>query len=106
MPHPARVVGATDTQLFILRAQVRALCDSSSEVRKKSSVFVKADLEASDGINHMHKAIAFLTTHTILIFASDSASVRAVLSRVVFLPLPARSEQHATVRLEPGRPMV
>jgi hypothetical protein len=49
MTHPARVVGATDTQLFILRAQVRALCDSSSEVRKKSSVFGKADLEASDG---------------------------------------------------------
>ena len=49
MTHPARVVGATDTQLFILRAQVRALCNSSSEVRKKSSVFGKADLEASDG---------------------------------------------------------
>ena len=49
MTHPARVVGATDTQLFILRTQVRALCDSSSEVRKKSSVFGKADLEASDG---------------------------------------------------------
>ena len=49
MSHPARVVGATDTQLFILRTHVRALCDNSSEVRKKSSVFVKADLEPSDG---------------------------------------------------------
>jgi len=46
--HPARVVGAADTQLFILRMQVCSLCDSSSELRKKSSVFVKADLERSD----------------------------------------------------------
>ena len=46
---PGRVVGPADTQLFILRAQVCSLCDSGSEVRKKSSVFARADLEKTDG---------------------------------------------------------
>jgi hypothetical protein len=115
MTHPARVVGATDTQLFILRAQVRALCDSSSEVRKKSSVFGKADLEASDGeipyptLPYPTLPYPTLTlSHCIFAFAclSRSASVPAVLSRILLLPLPARPQQHATVRFEPGRPVV
>lgn len=46
--HPARVVAPALSQLFILRAQVASLCDAESEVRKKSSIFSKADLERSD----------------------------------------------------------
>lgn len=46
--HPARVVSAASTQLFILRAQIGALIDSNSEVRRKQSMFAKADLEKED----------------------------------------------------------
>lgn len=46
--HPARVVGAAHSQLFILRAQIGMLCDSDSEVRRKQSIFSKADLERQD----------------------------------------------------------
>lgn len=46
--HPARVVSTAPTQLYILRTQVCSLCDTESEVRKKTSVFGKADLEKSD----------------------------------------------------------
>jgi cytoplasmic FMR1 interacting protein len=46
--HPARVVGPALTQLYILRTQVASLCESKSEVRRKESIFGKADLEKSD----------------------------------------------------------
>lgn len=46
--HPARVVSASATQLYMLRTQVRSLYDSSSEVRRRSSMFGKADLEKTD----------------------------------------------------------
>ncbi|KAJ1421295.1 cytoplasmic FMR1-interacting, partial [Ochromonadaceae sp. CCMP2298] len=46
--HPARVVGAAPSQLFILRTQVGCLCDSDSEVRQKASFFGKSDLERTD----------------------------------------------------------
>jgi len=46
--HPPRVVSAAAAQLFILRTQIGTLCDSDSELRKKASVFGKADLEKAD----------------------------------------------------------
>jgi cytoplasmic FMR1 interacting protein len=46
--HPARVVGPAASQLFILRAQLSSLCDSGSELRKKTSLFGKADLEKAE----------------------------------------------------------
>eukprot|EP01038_Epipyxis_sp_PR26KG_P007795 gene7795-10589_t len=46
--HPPRIVSAAPTQLFVLRAQVHSLYDTRSEVRRKNSIFGKADLERSD----------------------------------------------------------
>lgn len=44
-----RVVGAADSQLFILRMQVCALCEPGGELRRRGHVFGRADLEAGDG---------------------------------------------------------
>lgn len=46
--HPPRVVGPAPSQLFILRTQLSSLCDSDSELRRKTSIFGKADLEKSE----------------------------------------------------------
>ena len=46
--HPPRVVGPSPSQLFILRTQIHSLCDSDSELRRKTSIFGKADLERSE----------------------------------------------------------
>lgn len=46
--HPARVVSPAATQLFMLRAQITSLYDTRSDVRRKSSIFAKADLERID----------------------------------------------------------
>lgn len=43
--HPARVVSPAASQLYILRTHIYTLCDSDSELRKKASLFGKADLE-------------------------------------------------------------
>lgn len=48
LSHPPRVVGPAITQLYILRTQVASLCESKSEVRRKESIFGKADLERTD----------------------------------------------------------
>jgi cytoplasmic FMR1 interacting protein len=50
-PHKTRVVATSTSQLFILRTQIAALCESKSEVRRRSSIFFgKADLEKTDAV--------------------------------------------------------
>ena len=46
--HPARVVSTAYTQLYILRMQISTLCDSHSELRTKSSIFGKTDMDSRE----------------------------------------------------------
>eukprot|EP01034_Spumella_vulgaris_P022832 gene22832-29006_t len=46
--HTPRVVGTSATQLYILRLQINSLTHGTSELRSKSSMFGKSDLEKSD----------------------------------------------------------
>lgn len=46
--HPPRVVGASHTQLAIMRVQLRNLFDEDSFARKKQSIFGRAELDKED----------------------------------------------------------